>query len=160
MDYRRELSYDATPAEVFAMLVDPAFREKVGAAQEVVSIDVTSTPTGDGATVVVDQIQNTAGLPAIAKKFAGDTTQAIVRETWTDAATGTITIETPGKPTRMVGTVGLSAAGTGTTYVQSLEITVKVPLIAGKLEKMTAENVDAGLSVEHAVGVAWLQGDR
>lgn len=46
MKFRRELAYEAAPpAEVFAMLADPAFREKVAAAQDVVSIDVTS-PAG------------------------------------------------------------------------------------------------------------------
>ena len=38
--------------------------------------------------------------------------------------------------------------------------TVKVPLIAGKLEKMMADNIDAGMTLEHSVGVAWLKGNR
>ncbi|MCG8152003.1 DUF2505 family protein, partial [Pimelobacter simplex] len=79
MRYSRELAYDAAPDEVFAMLADPAFREKVAAAQQVVSVTVTATPAGTGVSLVVDQVQNTAGLPAIAKKIAGDTTQAVVR---------------------------------------------------------------------------------
>lgn len=32
--------------------------------------------------------------------------------------------------------------------------------IAGKLEKLMADNIDAGLIVEHAVGVSWLKGER
>ncbi|WGX95155.1 DUF2505 domain-containing protein [Nocardioides sp. L-11A] len=160
MRHSRELPYDAAPEEVFAMLADPAFREKVGAAQEVVSIDVTVTPAGSGFTLVSDQVQNTAGLPAIAKKIAGDTTRAVVREEWADACSGTIEITAPGKPTRAVGTIRLTPTGAGTTYVQELEVTVKVPLVAGKLEKLMADNIDAGLTVEHAVGVAWLKGER
>ncbi|WGY00547.1 MULTISPECIES: DUF2505 domain-containing protein [unclassified Nocardioides] len=160
MRYSRELAYDAPPEEVFAMLADPAFREKVGAAQDVVSIDVTLTPAGAGFTLVSDQVQNTAGLPAIAKKIAGDTTQAVVRESWNDATSGTIEITAPGKPTRATGTIRLSAAGGGTSYVQDLDVVVKVPLIAGKLEKLMADNIDAGLTTEHAVGVAWLKGER
>ena len=45
MEFRTELSYDASPDEVFAMLSDPAFREQVAEAQEVVSADVRLTPT-------------------------------------------------------------------------------------------------------------------
>ncbi len=163
MRYRRELAYDAPPAEVFAMLADPAFRERVGAAQDVVSIDVTITPSvtgGDGFTLVSDQVQNTAGLPAIAKKIAGDTTQAIVREVWTDLMSATVEITAPGKPTKAAGTIRLVATGAGTTYVQELDVTVKVPLVAGKLERLMTDNIDAGLTVEHTVGVAWLKGDR
>lgn len=160
MKFRRELAYEAAPDEVFAMLADPAFREKVAAAQDVVSIDVTITRQGDGFTMVSDQVQRTAGLPAIAKKIAGDTTQAIIREEWSDATSGTIDITAPGKPTKMAGTIRLAAAGSGTTYVQELEVGVKVPLIAGKLEKIMADNIDEGLSVEHATGIAWLRGER
>ena len=38
-----------------------------------------------------------------------------------------------------------------------LEIEVEVPLIGGRLEKLMAEKVAAGMDVEHAVGVAWLE---
>lgn len=160
MRFKRELSYDAPPAEVFAMLADPAFREKVGAAQNVVSIEVTLTPTGDGFTLVSDQVQNTPGLPAIAKKIAGDTSQAVIREEWASPTTGTIEITAPGKPTKATGTVTLTANGSGTSHTQDLDVVVKVPLIAGKLEKIMADNIDAGLTIEHAVGVAWLKGER
>ncbi len=110
--------------------------------------------------MVSDQVQRTAGLPAIAKKIAGDTTRAVIREEWSDPASGTVEITAPGKPTTMVGTIRLTADGSGTTYVQELEVGVKVPLIAGKLEKIMADNIDEGLSVEHATGIAWLRGDR
>ncbi|NHA00166.1 DUF2505 domain-containing protein [Nocardioides sp. W3-2-3] len=113
------LAYEAGPGEVFAMLADPAFREKVAAEQGVVSIEVSITPSGAGFTLVSDQVQDTAGLPAIAKKIAGETTRAVVREQWPDAAgTATIEITAPGKPTRATGTVRLVPAGAGTTYVQ------------------------------------------
>lgn len=160
MKFHRELAYEAGSAEVFAMLADPAFREKVAAAQDVVSIDVTSTPNGEGMSILNDQVQNTAGLPALAKKIAGETTQAIIREEWADATSGTYEIVAPGKPTKATGTVKLVADGGVTRHVFDLEVTVKVPLIAGKLEKLMADNIDAGMSVEHSVGVAWLKGNR
>ncbi|HWJ08502.1 MAG TPA: DUF2505 domain-containing protein [Nocardioides sp.] len=160
MRFRRELAYEADPDEVFAMLADPAFRERVAAAQDVVSVDVTITPQGDGFTLLSDQVQRTAGLPAIARKIAGDTTRAVIRETWSDRSSGTIEITAPGKPTTMAGTIRLTPGGSGTTYVQELEIGVKVPVVAGKLERIMADNIDEGLSVEHATGIAWLRGDR
>lgn len=160
MKFRRELAYEATPDQVFAMLADPAFREKVAAAQQVVSVEVTHVPQGDGFTLVVDQVQDTRGLPAIARKIAGDTTQAVVREEWTGPDGGTIEITAPGKPTKAVGTVALVADGGTTRHVVELEVTVKVPLVGGKLEKLMTDNIDDGLSTEHSVGRAWLKGDR
>ena len=44
MKFQHTTTYDAPAAEVFAMLTDPAWREKVGAAQSVVSSTVTVTP--------------------------------------------------------------------------------------------------------------------
>lgn len=160
MDFHRELAYQAPPQDVFAMLADPAFRKKVAAAQEVVSVDVTSTPNGAGATIVIDQVQNTAGLPTIAKKIAGETTRALVREEWADATTGTIEITAPGKPTRAAGSLRLDSDGTVTRHVFDLEVNVKVPLVGGKLEKLMADTIDAGMTAEHAVGVAWLKGEH
>ncbi|MGA8257222.1 MAG: DUF2505 domain-containing protein [Nocardioides sp.] len=160
MRLRHELSYEATPAEVFAMLADPAFREKVCAAQDVVSAAIDLTPTDTGFTLVNDQVQNTAGLPAIAKKIAGDTTRAVTTENWTSATKGTLSISAPGKPTSASGTITLTAAGASTTQVIELEVKVKVPLIAGKLEALMGDQITAGYDVEQAVARAWLAGDR
>lgn len=160
MKFRHALSYDAPPDEVFAMLSDPAFREKVCAAQGVVSSEVRLTPTGGGFDLVIDQVQNTAGLPAIAKKIAGDTTEVTLKESWRDASRGDLQIIAPGKPTSAAGTITLAPAGSGTTETVELDVKVKVPLIGGKLESLMADNIKNGMDVEHTVGAAWLAGDR
>lgn len=160
MRFRHELAYDSPPDEVFAMLADPAFREKVAAAQEVVSADITLTPNGEGFDLVSDQVQDTAGLPTIAKKIAGDTTQAVITEHWADARGGSLEITAPGKPTSAVGTIALLESGSGTSEVVELEIKVKVPLIGGKLESLMADTIRAGIEVEQTVGAAWLAGEH
>lgn len=93
MHFRHELDYDATPDEVFEMLADPAFRERVSDALDVVSHSITMEPPPDGFTLVNDQVQRTEGLPAIARKFAGDTTRAVQREEWRDRSGGTLAID-------------------------------------------------------------------
>ena len=160
MRFRHELAYDATPAEVFEMLADPAFRERVSAALDVVSAEVTLERSGEGFSFTNDQVQRTAGLPSFAKKFAGDTTRAVQVEEWADAAGGTLRIDTPGKPASCAGTIRLEASGSGTTEVVELEIRMKVPLVGGKLEALMAEQVRNGMDVEHSVGEAWLRGER
>jgi hypothetical protein len=164
MRFRHELSYDAPPERVFAMLADPEFRRRLCAAMEVISADVQLAPGpdgGEGFSLVIDQLQNTKDLPAFARTFAGESTQAIQREVWLGTTSGTLSIESPGKPASATGTIRLEPAGTGTgtgtTEVVELEIKVKVPLIGGKLEKLMAEKVAAGMDVERAVGVTWLE---
>src|SRR6476659_9343401 len=128
MRFSHELSYEAPPEDVYALLADPSFRERVSLAREVVSFDVTLTPTDTGFTLVNDQIQPTAGLPSFAKKFAGETTKAIQREEWSSHSSGTLRIETPCKPTSMQGTNTLVGSDAGTVERVDLEIKAKVPL--------------------------------
>lgn len=157
MLFQHELVYDAGPDRVFAMLADPAFREAVCAAQDVVSAEVALEPDGVGFSLTVDQLQRTDDLPSFARTFAGDSTRAVQREHWEDASGGTLRIETPGKPTEMTGTITLRPQGSGTVEIVELHIKARVPLIGGRLEKLLAEKVKAGMDTEHGVGTAWLK---
>jgi hypothetical protein len=158
MKFRHELHYDAPPHAVFEMLADPEFRRRACEAQDVISVDVSLERSGDGFSLVVDQLQKTDDLPSFARTFAGDSTQAVQREEWSGPTRGTLRIEAPGKPTNAQGTITLEPDGSGTCEVVELEIKVKVPLIGGKLEKLMAEKVASGMDVEHEVGVAYLEG--
>jgi hypothetical protein len=160
MQFRHELAYDAGPDQVFAMLADPKFREAACAAQDVVSADVSLERTGAGFSLVVDQLQRTDDLPSFARTFAGESTRAVQREEWADATGGTLRIEAPGKPSDIAGTITLVADGSGTREIVELELKVKVPLVGGKLEKLLAERVRAGMDAEHGVGVRWLKGEH
>jgi len=159
MRFRHELSYDAGAAEVFEMLADPAFRERVSEALGVVSSEVSIDRREDGFLLTNDQVQHTEGLPSFAKKFAGETTRAIQVEEWLNAAGGSLRIDAPGKPTSIEGTIELLPDGAGTIEVVELEIKVKVPLIGGKLEGLVEEQVRKSMDIEHEVGKAWLKGD-
>jgi uncharacterized protein YndB with AHSA1/START domain len=157
MRFRHELTYDAPPEQVFAMLADPEFRRASCEAMEVISADVQLDRDGEGFNLVIDQQQNTKDLPGFARTFAGESTQAIQREVWLDATAGNLSIESPGKPAGATGTIRLEEAGGGTREVVELEIKVKVPLIGGKLEKLMAEKVASGMDTEQRVGAAWLK---
>lgn len=159
MRFRHELTYDASPAEVFEMLADPAFREAACAAQDVISAEVTLERAGNGFTLTIDQEQRTDDLPGFARTFAGDSTRAIQREVWEDSTGGTLRIDAPGKPSEVKGTITLRPEGSGTREIVELELRIKVPLIGGKLEKLLAERVTAGMDAEHAVGIAYLKGN-
>ena len=160
MKFRHELSYDASPAEVFEMLADPAFRNKVGEALDVVSADITLDRDGDGFRLTNDQVQRTEGLPSFAMKIAGDTTRVIQTEEWSSPSGGTLKIDAPSKPTSMAGTIELVPDGVGTVEVVELEIKARVPLVGGKLESLMAEQVRSGMDTEREVGQAWLTGDH
>jgi len=156
MRFRHELRYDAPPERVFEMLADPAFRQAACEAQDVISAEVQLDRDGEGFALVIDMLQRTDDLPGFARTFAGASTQAVQRETWTDPSGGDLRIEAPGKPTSMNGTIRLEPDGAGTKEVVELEIKVKVPLIGGRLEKLMADKVTAGMDAEHRAGTAYL----
>jgi hypothetical protein len=158
MKFRHEVRYQASAADVYAMLADPAFRQRSADAMGVVSADVSITPTGDGMSVTIDQVQRTEGIPGFAKKFAGETTRAVQREEWTSPTEATIRIETPGKPTTIAGTLRLTESGGITTETMEADVKVKVPLIGGKLESLMGDLVAKGMDKEHTAGSAWLTG--
>jgi uncharacterized protein YndB with AHSA1/START domain len=160
MRLRHEITYDAPLADVFAMLADPAFRQRSAEAMGVISADVSIDAKGAGISVRIDQVQPTEGVPSFAKKFAGETTRAVQTEEWDSPSGGSITIETPGKPTSIKGTLALSSDGSTTTETLDVEVKVKVPLIGGKLESLMADLVAKGMDKEHEAGVAWLAGER
>jgi hypothetical protein len=157
MKLHHEIVYDAPLTEVYAMLADPDFRKVSTDAMGVISADVSITAKGAGMTVVIDQVQPTEGVPGFAKKFAGETTRAIQTEEWGSSSSATISIETPGKPTSVVGTLTLTESSGRTTEAMDAEVKVKVPLVGGKLESLMAELIAKGMDKEQAAGAAWLR---
>ena len=153
-------TYDASPAEVHAMLIDPGFRRYAADATGVLSTDVTVEPSGDGHVVTIDQVQPTDGVPSFARKFAGETTRAVQTEIWSSPTRATLTVQTPGRPTEVSGGYVLSGAGGRTTQSFTGEVKVKVPLIKDRLEKLMAQLFVEGRDKEQAAGAAWLRGDR
>lgn len=157
MKLRHENVYDAPAAAVFAMLVDPAFRERVGVATGALSCEATF----EAGRLVVREEQAVAGVPSFAKKLVGDSTSVVHTEVWDAAGTGaSFEIETPGKPTHIAGRVTLTESGGRTTHRFDLDVTASVPLIGGKIEKLVAELTGAGFDTEREVGTAWLAETR
>jgi len=154
MKLRHELTYDAAPEAVHAMLTDPGFWDKVAEATGALS----STATVSGNRVVVDQEQAVQGVPSFAKKFVGESTRAINTFVW-DGLTAAYDVQTPGKPTSMSGSATVAAKGAGSTLTYDLDVKASVPLIGGKLEKLVVDLTKEGFDKEQAVGAAWLAGE-
>ncbi len=153
-------TYDAPLADVHAMLLDPAFRERAARASGVLEVIVTVTPQDDGTEVRMEQVQPVRGVPSFATRFAGDTTRVDVVEVWSGQAGARLDITTPGKPTRISGDYRLGERGGRTTQQFEGECKVSVPLVGGRLEKVMADLFVRGREQEAAAGQAWLEGDR
>jgi len=153
-----DLTYDAPLTAVGAMLMDPAFRERVCEAQGVLRQTVTVGPDGGGMKVVIDQVQAAEGIPGFAKKFVGDEIQLVQTERWSDLENGRVDVVIPGKPGQMSGTITLRESGGTTTETVAMEIRVGIPLVGGKIESLISDLLRKALRAENAVGRDYLAG--
>jgi hypothetical protein len=153
-----ELTYDAPLADVAAMLADPAFREEVcvyiRATRHSVSIEGVQ---GDPMKVLIEYSQPTDRVPSFAKKFVGSEVDIRQSETWTSAEHGDIHVTIPGKPGQLTGTAVLTEKDGVTTETVTLDITVKIPLVAGKIEQLIGKIFGSAMRAENRTGVEWLK---
>jgi hypothetical protein len=165
MRFQHRTTYGAAPDEVRRMLTDPAFRTRVCEAMHASRQDVSVEPAGSAGSpdadvrVVVDQTQPARGIPSFAARFVGEEIRILQREEWTGGS-ATLAIEIPGKPGTFLGGIQLTPSASGTVESVTGEVTVKVPLVAGKLEGVVAELFGSALRAEEAVGRRWLGGER
>ncbi len=152
------MTYDAALADVSAMLDDPAYRDRVMHAQGGVSGTFEITTDGEITTAVVDQVQPAAGLPSFATKFVGSEINIVQREEWSSAEYADLHVTIPGKPGKMVGSISLVEDGGTTTETVAGEITVNIPLVGGKLEKLIADMLRKALRAEEQVARDYLAG--
>jgi hypothetical protein len=155
MEFRHEMVYDAALSDVSDMLDDPAYRAEVIAAQGGVGTFQIET-AGDVTTAVVDQVQPAAGLPSFATRLVGSEINIVQREEWSSAEYADLHLTIPGKPGRLVGSISLVEAGGTTTETLDAEITVTIPLIGGKLEKLIADMLRKALREEERVARDYL----
>lgn len=154
---QQDLRYDgATVEQVAAMLGTKEFREAVCDYQRVLHRSVTVEEDGDVRKVVIDQGHGTDRLPGFAKKIVGETINIVQSETWTGGTHGDITVTVPGKPGEMTGTATLVPDDGGVTEKVDMTVTVRLPLIGGKVEGLIADMLTKALRAEHHVGREWL----
>ncbi|WP_162244538.1 DUF2505 domain-containing protein [Marmoricola sp. Leaf446] len=163
MQLRHEITYRASPDEVFAMLADEDFRRRSAVAQGVLTADVSivrNGPDEQGISVRIDQLQPTRGVPEVARRFVSETVRLVQLEEWSDARGGTVVVELPGLPVTVTGRVVLSADGDLTRQRVEADVEVRVPLLGGRLAGFIGGLVAAGMDTEQQVGEAWLRGER
>lgn len=158
MEMQKQLRYLAGPDDVFTMLCDEAFRTEVAKATHARDFDVSITSRGGRATVRISRVMAT---PDLAKKLVGDTMEVVQVEDWGLPGADTSrhadwSLEIPGKPGSMHGTMALTASGEGTIQSIRGQVSVKIPLVGGKLEKEITKAVESGIRTEGEIGTRWL----
>jgi hypothetical protein len=159
-----ELSYDADPADVFAMLTEREFQERKLAATGALdhAVDIEERPDG-GAVVTTRRTMPTDQVPDLVRNLVGKTLTIVQVEEWGPAAadgarTGTVSVEVSGAPVRLTGSLQLAADGSRTCESVDGDLKAKVPLIGGRIERAAEPAIIQAIEVEEREGRAWLAG--
>lgn len=150
----RDLSYDAPLRDVHDMLHDVGFRERVMADQHVLR----GRASVDGEVVTVDRVQSAERLPAFAVKVIGREIEIVQVETWTSTDHADVEVLIPGKPGEIRGTIDLLEREGRTVQRVALTVTVRIPLVGGKVEAVVEEMLEKALEREQETGARWLAG--
>ncbi len=156
MDIDTRAEFAAAPEQVFSMLTDPTFLEKVCQQTHARSHQVT---------VDRSTVRTSRQLPApdAARAFTGETLTVTEEIVWSEPGangnrTGTTTMKVPGQPVSFTGRYLLAADGDGSTLAMTGQLKVNVPLLGRKLEEAAAPAVLSGFRTQEQIGRDWLAG--
>jgi Protein of unknown function (DUF2505) len=159
IDYRSTLNF---PAEkVYATMTDPDYlrarlREIGGPGSGL--LDHEASP--DSARYELKQGLPEKDLPPVVGKVMNGDLAIVRTETLNRTApgsyTGDVDVAIPGAPASAAGTMRLADAPDGSLFEVHADVTVRVPLIGGKIEEIVAEQVRRLLEAETAFTIRWL----
>lgn len=94
-----------------------------------------------------------AGLPGFAKKILGEMSSVVQEESW-DRTTGKgeVSIQVKNLPGSMKSVNALTESGGTTTKTFNWDVTVKIPLVGGKLEELIVNDIKSKVAPEQATG--------
>ncbi len=154
-----------SPAEVFAMLIDPEFQRRKCAATGAISYDVAITESGPDTVIVCRRTLPTDDLPDFVRPFVAGGLELVETVTWGASAadgsrTGNVVLAFTDKPLSMTGQLVMTADGAGTAATLVAQLVAGVPLLGGRIEKACEPLVHKALDVEQTVGTTWLAEHR
>lgn len=161
MDVSDSHTYAAPVDTVLDMFADPeaVVARYEGMGHRDVQV-LESTRTADSLTVRTSRVVE-VDLPGFARKVLSPTNTMEQTDQWTAAGDGswdgTVAVHVQGAPVQMSGTMRLEPAGVATTMHLTLSMSVKVPLVGGKIADWAGKNdVPRTIAAEFAAGDAWL----
>ncbi|MGI8578702.1 MAG: DUF2505 domain-containing protein [Nocardioidaceae bacterium] len=162
MDLHAEISYPHTSIDkVFALITDRGFRGEVCEATHALDHEVRVHQLDDAVTMVTVNRTMAAEVPAIARKFVGETIDVTQTEEWQPATdpgrrTANLNVSIKGQPAKVTGTITLDAIDGGVREVIDGEVKVSIPFIGKAIEPEVAKGITAALNTEQQLGQARL----
>ena len=114
--------------------------------------------------VVTTQVLRATQLPALVTQFHRGDLEINRAESWTPLVDGkadaVITGSISGAPVTVTGNAELTPSDTGAHLAFHADVTVRVPLVGGKLENFIGNQLLELLGAEQRFTTRWIAGDR
>lgn len=144
--------YPRDTETVFKVLSDRQYLLKKFAYTGSRNITILECEQKNGFFVIKSQQEVPSNPPGFAKKFVKPWNLVIGTDTWQnyegETKTGTFNVDVKGIPIRFTGKLELKPTKTGCNYAISFDVTVKIPLIGGKLEKLAEEDTRSNQALD------------
>lgn len=159
MRFRKELEIPGDLMDVRAVLDDPDFRDEVARTAGADEVEVLVEEYDDGSVVAtLDTVQSTASMPSIAQRFLGGELRIHQVENWTSLDEASLLVQIPGQPGQVIGTVTLIARDGVTLQTVDADISAKIPLLGGRVEKLIGQILGHVLKIQAAAAADRLAG--
>ncbi len=165
MRISESFEYPAPPAEVAAMVSDPAFQAMKCEASHPLSHTESVTQEGDRTRIMTRRVTPTDDFPDFVRSMIGPTIAVVETYVWEapsadGSRTGTVTVDIGdgNLPVGMTGRISLAPHGTGSVIRLEGELKARMMLIGGKIEKAAEPAVRDAIEKERQTGMAWLGG--
>jgi len=160
MQFTQSISYPGTVDEVVAMYLTPAYLER-RFGQFVV--DGSSTVSVEGERVSFAGTVRPELIPAAAARFVKSDLRVSFTEEWATneaGATSRTSVTVDGAPVSVEATSTLSPSDAGSAREVSGNLSVRVPLLGGRIEKEAVAHLGRVVEREQALATQWLEEHR
>ena len=160
MQFTQSISYPGTVDEVVAMYLTPAYLER-RFGQFVV--DGSSTVSVEGERVSFAGTVRPELIPAAASRFVKSDLRVPFTEEWPlneAGATSRTSVTVDGAPVSVEATSTLNPSDAGSAREVSGNLSVRVPLLGGRIEKEAVAHLGRVVEREQALATQWLEEHR
>lgn len=156
MQFTQSVSYPGTVDEVVAMYLTPDYLER-RFGQFVVA--GSTTVSVEGERVSFAGTVRPELIPSAASRFVKSDLRISFTEEWTSNEAGArsrTSVTVDGAPVSVEATSTLTGTGTGCSRAVSGNVSVRVPLLGGRIEKEAVAHLGRVVEREEALAAAWL----
>ena len=160
MQFTQSISYPGTVDEVVAMYLTPAYLER-RFGQFVVEDSSTVSVEGERASFAGTVRPEL--IPAAASRFVKSDLRVTFTEEWATneaGATSRTSVTVDGAPVSVEATSTLSPSDAGSAREVSGNVSVRVPLLGGRIEKEAVTHLGRVVEREQALAAQWLEEHR